>query len=295
VEAGQALQFGSTWLLNLAFALMLGLLSAHQWLADAEGARGGALRRRLERLWRPAALACLAGQLAALWAAAAAMAGVEAADAGPALLTMLGATVFGKAGLLGLAAAATLAAAGASPLRSAAGRSAALVLLALFALARAANSHAAEQGLASFGLLVEWIHLVGVALWLGAVGVGAWLVMRDTRHAPVRYMERLSGAATLAIAAIAASGVYNSWHGLGSPAQALGNPYGTVLMVKLALVLLAAAMGGYNKLVAFPRALDGNLAALGRARLVLQIESLVLAGAMLAAAVLVTQQPPAMA
>lgn len=295
MEAGQALQFGSTWLLNIAFSLMLGLLSARHWLTDAEGGWGGALRQRLEGLWRPAGLACLAGQFAALWSAAAAMAGVAPAAAGPALLTMLGATAFGKAGLLGLACAAAMAAGGAALMRGAAGRGAALVLLALFALARAANSHAAEQGLASLGLLVEWIHLMCVALWLGAVCIGAWLVMRDKRHAPVRYMERLSAAASLAIAGIVATGIYNSWHGLGSPAQALGNPYGTALIVKVTLVLLAAAMGGYNKFVAFPQAQEGNQAALLRARLVLQVESLVLAGAMLAAAVLVAQQPPAMA
>lgn len=295
MEAGQALQFASAWLLNIAFSLLLGLLSARQWLSDADGVGASALRQRLESLWRPVGLACLAGQFAALWSAAGAMAGVSPADAGPALLTMLGATAFGKAGLLGLACAAALAAAGAALVRSAAGRCAALVLLSLFALARAANSHAAEQGLTSLGMLVEWIHLVCVALWLGAVCVGAWLVMRDRRHAPVRYMERLSGAASLAIAAIVATGIYNSWHGLGTPAQALGNPYGTALIVKVTLVLLAAAMGGYNKFVAFPLAQAGDRTALSRARLVLRVESLVLAGAMLAAAVLVAQQPPAMA
>ncbi len=295
MDAGQALQFGSTWLLNLAFALLLGLLSARHWLADADAAWAGAAWRRLDKLWRPAALVCLAGDFAALWSAAAAMAGVGPAAAGPALWTMLRATAYGKAGLLGLACAGAVAAAGAALLRSAAARAGALALLAVFAAARAANSHAAEEGLLAFGMAVEWLHLVCVALWLGAVCVAAWLVMGDERHAPVQYMERLSFAASVAIAAIVLTGIYNSWHGLGTPAQALGNPYGTALMVKVALVLLAAAMGAYNKFAAFPQAQEGSMAALARARLVLQVESVVLAGAMLAAAVLVAQQPPAMA
>lgn len=295
MDAGQALQYGSTWVLNLAFALLLGLLSARHWLADAEAAWVGPVKQRLDRLWRPAALACLAGEFAALWSAAAAMAGVGPADAGPALWTMLSATAFGKAGVLGLGCAAALAAGGAALMRSAGARAVGLAMLALFAAARAANSHAAEEGLLTFAMAVEWLHLVCVALWLGAVCVGAWLVLRDERYAPVRYMERLSFAASLAIAAIVATGIYNSWHGLGTPAQALGNPYGTALMVKVVLVLLAAAMGGYNKLAAFPQAQEGNVAALARARLVLQAESFVLGGAMLAAAVLVAQQPPAMA
>lgn len=295
MDAGQALQFGSTWLLNLAFAMLLGLLSARHWLADGDAAWAGAVSRRLDSMWRPAALACLAGEFAALWSAAATMAGVGPADAGPALWTMLRATAFGKAGLLGLALAAALAAAGAAWMRRAAMRVAALALLVMFATARVANSHAAEEGLLTVGLAIELVHLLCVALWLGAVCVAAWLVMRDERLAPVQYMRRLSGAASVAIAAIVLTGVYNSWHGLGTPAQALGNPYGTALIVKVVLVLLAAGMGAYNKFLAFPQVEEGNMAALARARAVLQAESLVLVGAMLAAAVLVAQQPPAMA
>ncbi|WP_395408249.1 copper resistance D family protein [Pseudoduganella sp. UC29_106] len=175
-------------------------------------------------------------------------------------------------------------------------------LLAAFAAARVANSHAAENGLMTASMLIEWTHLVLVCLWLGGVTVAAWIVMPrraapadSDAQAPVAYMRRLSGAATIAFGGILATGIYNAWHGLGAPANALGNPYGSALIVKVALVLLAAAMGGYNKLAAFPRAEAGDEEALASARLVLQIESIVLAAAMLAAAVLVAQQPPAMA
>jgi len=353
LDAAQALQFGSAWGLNLALAALLGIVAARHWLADgaAFDTDAAAVCMRLDAAWRPAALACLGGQFAALWSAAATMAGVAPAAAGPALWTMLTATAFGKAGLLGLSCAAILAAAGpvllrgraavmsragqaarvgslaaggvtapdvAAPWRdiaatdgagrgggnsdggasapnAAAWRAAALGLLAAFAAARAANSHAAENGLLSMGMLIEWLHLVLVCLWLGGVAVAAWLVMPRRGAAPVRFMRCLSGAATLAIAGILATGAYNAWHGLGTPQNALGNPYGTALLVKIGLVLLAAAMGGYNKLSAFPRAEAGNTGALRRARTVLQLETVVLVAAMLAAAVLVAQQPPAMA
>jgi len=294
LDAAQALQFGSTWLLNIAFSVLLGLASARHWLSDANGAWADSVHQRLLAVWRPAAVACLAGEFAALWSAAATMAGVSPTDAAPALWTMLSATGFGKAGLLGLACAAVLAVAGPALLRRAGGLLAALFILAVFAAARAANSHAAEEGLLSIGLLIEWTHFVLVSLWLGGVAVAAWLVMSSAQTAPVPYMRRLSGAATLAIAGIFATGIFNAWHGLGSPSQAFGNPYGEALVTKVVLVLLAAAMGAYNKLEAFPQAEAGSLTALGRARTVLQIESFVLAGAMLAAAVLVAQQPPSM-
>lgn len=341
MDAAQGLQFGSAWVLNLALAALLGILSAWHWLAGAPWAAG--IRGRLDAVWRPTALACLAGQFSALWSAAATMAGVPPGEALPALWTMLTATAFGKAGLLGLSCAALLAIAGpvllrgrgasavqsadviqidlrragngqavaragsagawagdgADPGAPASGgarwRAVAALLLAVFAAARVANSHAAENGLLSVGMLIEWLHLVLVCLWLGGVAVAAWMVMPDAPTAPVRYMQKLSDAATIAIVGILATGVYNAWHGLGVPANALGNPYGSALLVKIALVLAAAALGGYNKLVAFERAATGDVQALRRARLVLQIESIVLAGAMFAAAVLVAQQPPAMA
>jgi hypothetical protein len=284
------------------------------------------------------------------------MAGVPPAEALPALWTMLTATAFGKAGVLGLfcAAAMTLAGpllvrgriagaaqaavvlpfetrravnggaatsaasvAGATGLagggavrlaRDAAGGSAdsagrgavawrtvAAGLLAVFAAARVANSHAAENGLLTAAMMIEWLHLVLVCLWLGGVTVAAWIVIPRAPVTPARYMQRLSGAATTAIAGILATGIFNAWHGLGTPGNVLGNPYGSALMVKVALVLVAAAMGAYNKIKAFPLAEGGDAGALSRARAVLQIESVVLACAMLAAAVLVAQQPPAMA
>lgn len=414
MDFAQGLQFGSAWLVNVAFAGLLGVLSARHWLRDAGAAAGASCataRGRLDASWRPLALLCFAGQFAALWSAAATMAGLPPFDAFPALWMMLSATAFGKAGLFGLFCAAALAVAGPLLLRgravlaaptavvlpfearraanggpadeqlrgsalsrtdagvsslaadaapsasgaaytgasggptvhgaASAGVSGQMIgdgarslspavwqaagagLLAAFAAARVANSHAAENGLMTASMLIEWTHLVLVCLWLGGVTVAAWIVMprptaaradADARAraqvqtqvraqaqapvhagAPVAYMRRLSGAATIAIAGILATGIYNAWHGLGAPANALGSPYGSALIVKVALVLLAAAMGGYNKLAAFPRAEAGDETALARARLVLQIESIVLAAAMLAAAVLVAQQPPAMA
>ncbi|HEY1149961.1 MAG TPA: CopD family protein [Pseudoduganella sp.] len=454
MDFAQGLQFGSAWLVNVAFAGLLGVLSARYWLrdadvgaADASWASCATARARLDACWRPLALLCFAGQFAALWSAAATMAGLPPFDAFPALWMMLTATAFGKAGLFGLFCSAALALAGPlllrgrsvratqsavvlpfesrraanggpladgqlptsahsradaaaanfagdatptvrgapravvsgqtsshsattghgaacagvsgeatgdgarSPAVAARWQAAAVGLLAAFAAARVANSHAAENGLMTASMLIEWTHLVLVCLWLGAVTVAAWIVMprpasgsakpdaqakasaqeqalkqaqrqaqgqahaaaetqaraqakeqssaqareQSSALAPVAYMRRLSGAATVAIVGILATGIYNAWHGLGVPANALGNPYGSALMVKVALVMLAAAMGGYNKLAAFPRAEAGDETALARARLVLQIESIVLAAAMLAAAVLVAQQPPAMA
>ena len=61
------------------------------------------------------------------------------------------------------------------------------------------------------------------------------------------------------------------------------------MTVKLVRVAGAVALGGYNRFVGFPEAARGLA---GRAYLVLRIESVVLLGALAAAAVLVSTQPP---
>jgi len=64
------------------------------------------------------------------------------------------------------------------------------------------------------------------------------------------------------------------------------------LIIKVALVLVAIALGGYNKFRGLPAA-SRSAAGLHRVRTALRIESAVLMGAVLAASILISQQPPA--
>ena len=52
-------------------------------------------------------------------------------------------------------------------------------------------------------------------------------------------------------------------------------------------------MGGYNKFIGFPGAAVGRTGAMTRITTLLQLESVALAGAMLAAVVLAAMPPPA--
>ena len=287
MDAAQALQAGSTWVLNLALGVLIGLACAQLWLETGADATERAMASRFARVWLPAALVCLLAQVGALWAAAAAMGGVAPTAAGPVFWTMLTATTFGHACLIGLASAGLLLV----PRWPALAR---LGLIVILCGCRAANSHAAEGGIASVSFVVEWAHLALVAFWFGAVAVAAWLVLPDASTVPALYMRRLSDGATLALAGIVATGAYNAWRGIGSLQQAVGNAYANVLLAKLVLVGLAAGLGGVNKFVVFPRAERGQLPALSHARRILQLESCFLAAALLAAAILVMQQPPAM-
>lgn len=308
MDAVPALQAGSALLFNLALAWLLAALTACRSLAPAGRSSDGAVQRAgaagaRTALQQSLALVALLGVVAgacALWGAAAAMADVPLADAAAACMMLLSHSSYGHisatgcVGLLLFAGLYLRRAGRGAPWRD----RAAFALLAAVALARAANSHAAEHGVFSVGVLVEWLHLLLVCWWVGAVAVAGWLVLpRAAGQAgapPLRYMEALSTAATYALAGIAASGVYNGWRVFGAWHNVGMGQYETTLAAKLLLVVLAAAAGGYNKFVGFPAAREGRTGGMTRVVALLRVESAMLAGAMLAAVLLASMPPPGM-
>jgi putative copper resistance protein D len=239
-----------------------------------------------------AALAVLAS-MSALLAATAVMGGGGLRQAWTMLWTMLSSTDYGRAGgvtvfaMLGLL------------LVRRAGASDALAALALavFAVTRASMGHAGEDGFWTMVMAAEAGHYGAIGVWTGAVMVSGWFVLDGARIAavPVRasdeYLQLMSRAAMVAVAAIVGTGIYSGWQRVGTPQHLVDTAYGTTLLVKVALVLGAIALGGYNKfagLAAASRSPHG----IRRVRAVLRVETLLLLGALVAAAALTSQQPP---
>lgn len=295
MEGVALLQAGSSFFVNLAFAGLLGALCTRFLLRGAPDPQGVALPP-VTRIERWAASAGVLGAAANLWAAAAVMGDVPLGEALPMLAPTLG-TAYGKAGLAGLAALAAAALVVQLPGRGRVGAALLAASLLVFSLARVSVSHAAGEGLLSMGALVEWIHLVLVALWLGLVAMTGCIVLPRARTGwpgtgQLRlYLDRVSGWATVALAGIAATGLYNAWHRLGGLEDLSGNLYGNALVFKVALVALAVALGGYNKLFGFP-AVAASLLRRAPVVKVLRIEFVILLVALLAAAVLTSSQPP---
>lgn len=296
MAAAALLQASGALLLNLALAWMLAAILSARWLRDHAQPWSLKARAALARSMPVAALLALLATGGTLWAAAAAMADVPLAGAGEALSMLLTRTTFGHIGAAGgiclLLTAALYRRGAPAPARD----WLALALLGGFAFSRAANSHAAEHGWFSTGVLVEWLHLLLICVWVGAVAVAGWLILplaAGQAGASARYLERLSDAATFALAGIAASGIYNAWRVFGSWAQVGAGAYETTLALKLLLVALAVAVGGYNKFIGFPGAAAGRTGAMTRITGLLQLESVLLAGAMLAAVLLASMPPPA--
>jgi putative copper resistance protein D len=299
MDVASMLQVGSAVLVNVCFSLLVGTLTAGIWLrGGAEAARRAHILRTLNRTELTAVGVALVGVCLSMWAASAVMMGGSLGDSAAMIWTMVIQTAYGHAGLAGLAILVATGALSALSRSSTQVDAAKAVLLLGFAASRALVSHAGEGGMFTLGLGIEWVHLLLIALWLGGVAIGGWLVVPLANAAkpgaglPIsRYLTLLSHAATIALVGIFATGFYNAWQRIGTVENVFGNAYGNALLTKLAFVALAVALGGYNKVWGFPALMRSN-AASARVVAILRIESFLLLGALAAAAMLTTQQPP---
>lgn len=303
------LQRAVTVALNLACAVLVGGSAASLWLRTARSSWAAALLPRLRRALLGATGAAMAAFAAILWVEAASMAEVPLVEALPAVVSVLTATHYGLAWMIGAAALLVAGAVCAAELRFHAGGTASAVritALGVLLYSRSMVSHAGAGGDFTWALVADWVHLVLVSVWVGEVIVAGLIVLRALPDAApagrsdcARYVDALSRNATVALAGIVVTGVASTWRALDSPAQLIGNPYGTALLVKLGLVLCAAALGGFNRFVVMP----SLLASLRRAgqpghhagrrfATVLHIEAIVLVAALIAAAVLTSTPPP---
>lgn len=141
--------------------------------------------------------------------------------------------------------------------------------------------------------IADWVHIGAASLWIGGLGTLAGLVWFGAPELRRAAFRRFSQLATVLIALVLAAGTYLGIVRLPHLHDLWTTGYGEVLLVKLGLVALALAWGGFHKFVIAPaldRADDGFLRRLGGS---LIGESLVGCAVLLAAAVLVDSRPPA--
>ena len=282
------LQMGAALILNGGFAWLTGVVMARRWLLRCHPGLLDDVAPLLRLSAVLAALAALLATGASLWAAAALMGDVGLGEALDMLPTVATGTAYGHMGLIAMAAMATLAVLMAGKFHDLL----AVAMLLVFALARACISHAGEQGVPSVAYCLEVVHLLLVGAWLGGVAIAAWIVLPAARRSGVGiapYLQALSTAATIALAGIVASGAFNAWQRLDSLSQLTATSWALALVVKLVVFAAAVLLGAYNRWWGFPGAGRDGAA---RATLVLRIESVVLIGALAAAACLTVQPPP---
>jgi putative copper resistance protein D len=300
-------QVAATALFNISFAWVVGVLAARLWLMTQKTAWQQLVFRRLSLAMLAGLLACATGLFLSLWTESAMMGDVAWLAAWPAYAQMMTTTHYGHAGVAAMVLLVISMLAHRVLQRAGAGTAYLGIMAALFVLVAAARvtiGHAYEHGPLSVAAVAEWVHLLCMALWAGIVFVAGWLVlpsMLRRESAPgverAAYLSSMSNWAAAAVAGIVATGACNAYRVLGSPRDLLEEPYGYVLLIKLLLVLVAIALGGFNRFFGLPACCatqPSPVAArgLGTVMRVLRIESLVLVLILLAAAMLANSAPP---
>ncbi|MDX2143840.1 MAG: copper resistance protein CopC [Rhodospirillaceae bacterium] len=136
------------------------------------------------------------------------------------------------------------------------------------------------------------VHLFCAAFWFGAL----YPLQRSTTAVDVKaagaLMTQFSIRAMYTVAALIASGIVISWVQVESPANLLGNDYGTGLIRKLVLVAIILGLAGYNKLVLTPALERGDAGSDARIRRTIKVEYVVYVLILGAAMALTLTTPP---
>ncbi len=162
-----------------------------------------------------------------------------------------------------------------------------LLGVALVAVSFMFDGHTASEGPRWLHAITNLTHVTTAATWAGGVAMLALTIRRRKRHdRPTQALQlamRFSVIATISLIAAGVAGLTLSFVVLDSISEAWSTPWGRLLLVKVALVAVAAAGGAYNHRIVVP-ALDRNpddQPTIDRFRSVVTIE----AGALIAVAV----------
>lgn len=309
------LQLGDAIAINLALALVLGGWVSGHWLPPNPSGWGQDGARTACRLRRVGFAVGVVALLALWWLQAVSMSEAAALALPTAAWRLLVDTHFGQAWWVG-AVAWLLAAAGAWPLQiigtpfpQAGRRVLTAMALAAFVWSRSVVSHAGAQGDWSVDVAVDGLHLLLVSVWVGIVLVAAATKLpaapagQSDGTAAAHWVACLSATATLALAGIVLTGAFKTWVSVPELAALGSTDYGQRLWIKLGLVSVAVALGGYNRFkVMPPLRLEMASPASPAARpwlrhwtLALRLEAAVLLAVLVVAAALSSTEPPGVA
>ncbi|MEU1198833.1 copper resistance CopC family protein [Streptomyces sp. NPDC005813] len=135
---------------------------------------------------------------------------------------------------------------------SAPGRERAVVVLGVLltlglAVTWAVAEHASAGIQVPAAMVSSVLHLLAMAVWLGGLTALLLALHRPAEHLPRTVVARFSRLALASVAVLAATGLYQSWRGLGSWDALTSTSYGRLLVVKLGAVLLLLAGAAYSR------------------------------------------------
>ena len=140
--------------------------------------------------------------------------------------------------------------------------------------------HALDPGVPRIEVLVDALHTAAAAAWVGGLAQLAFVLRRSPASA-----RRFSLLALGAVVGLAATGIARAFAELDSVGQIWSIGYGRLLVVKTALLAVLIVVGWVNRYRLLPRRAFGALAGTVR------VELLVLAGLVVAVALLTDTRP----
>jgi copper transport protein len=165
--------------------------------------------------------------------------------------------------------------------------------------------HAAQTSPRGLALVLDWVHLVGGSIWIGGL-VGLlvlWVTLGSGRRVPGLHVvvPRFSPVAFVSVLLVIASGTWAAVLHLPTLSSLWDTSYGQALMVKIALLGAAMLLASGNVMRTVPRLKAADIEpapAEGAAKLLralVSAEAVLVAGVILAAAVLTSLAPPSKA
>jgi copper transport protein len=131
----------------------------------------------------------------------------------------------------------------------------------LAAVAIAWAGHASSGTDRSIGIVIDALHTLATATWLGALagllallpGALRLLEAGDRLRLGAGVVVRFSALAIASVAVLAVTGTYRALAELSSLSDLVDTGYGLALLVKLVLFVVLVSGGAYNRLVLHPR------------------------------------------
>ena len=143
-----------------------------------------------------------------------------------------------------------------------------------------ASGHAAAEGGATIQVLGQWSHVIAAAVWLGGLAALVAALRGEPQEEKSRAARRFSAAAVVALAVVFVTGVVRSLDEVGSIDALFSTGYGQLVLLKVGLILVLAALGAVNR-YRNVRRLDQetrSLRRIGRIELVLAVVAIAAAG-----------------
>ncbi|MFE9835970.1 copper resistance CopC/CopD family protein [Streptomyces sp. NPDC005551] len=111
----------------------------------------------------------------------------------------------------------------------------------------AAAEHASAGIQVPVAMVSAVLHLLAMSVWLGGLAALLTALHRSPEAVPAQAVARFSRLAFAAVSVLVATGVYQSWRGLGSWDALTTTSYGRILTAKLAAVLLVLAAAAWSR------------------------------------------------